>query len=54
MRYRRQTEDNPGKNRLVLWRPSAEWKKNSNMSAYMRWLEDEKKLFFRALQKHIC
>lgn len=40
-------EDNPGKNRQVLWKPSAEWERNSNMSAYMRWLEDEKGLHFR-------
>lgn len=40
-------EDNPGKDRQVLWRPSREWKRDSNMSAYMRWLEDQKGLHFR-------
>ncbi len=40
-------EDNPSKNRQFLWRPSREWKRDSNMSAYMRWLEDQKRLHFR-------
>jgi acetoacetyl-CoA synthetase len=40
-------EDKPRKNRRVLWKPSKEWIEESNVSSYMRWLEDEKKLSFR-------
>ena len=30
----------------LLWEPSEEFKKNSNIAAYMRWLENEKGLHF--------